>query len=662
MRLYTYEIFMTNIDPSISTPSTESAELASTFQSIFFSGDTAMPVRVPDYQRAFSWEKKQIDLFIRDLDQYQGGDKGYYFGHFIVEEVSEHWDVVDGQQRITTFVLFLRVCRALSGPEAHAVFSMIDRFSTVSYDAAALEAIDQNLVAFLQTIEPSDKPKTPSDKQIIEGLKLSGAFTRSQRRMVLALLRFHHAFQAGTLQRERIGDYIAAIMTAHCSQHLTKDKSVAVNIFEMHNTRGVPLTTLEIIKAMLMKFVYDHRDAADRDVKVTSIQDDFGEIYGMEERLAERSFRGKMTMDQLLALHLRVVDDGTKKTAKEFGAPSATAGADALVNYVESQLRFVDGDKKKAEKPTGEGVAYALNLAHEFKKSVRVVSEILPTWDQEDKLVGDVLILGHKLSCQFFLLICRRLETTEGACDGRINPDSLKLWEKLLFTRDFHGEYYRLKGDRDNFPHLFETCGSDEESIRKKIRHYLKNGFRHPHTNGLQSIVAKHLTDHRESVLDNAFYWWKSKMTYAIYKYEISKDAQIRNVMKGTISVEHVLPQEWQWQWIVDENNVPAKLSDAEKEKWLKDVGSFINGIGNLLLLTPGENSSKGNSHPADKEFNCDGGSYKEHNLNREKWRDPEQWRHLIRARGEEVFDFMLSELIEQPDLPLESPTKESHN
>jgi len=58
--------------------------------------------------------------------------------------------------------------------------------------------------------------------------------------MVLALLRFHQAFQEdkqkGGLEREKIGEYIKAVMTANCSLHLAHEKSVAVNIFEMQNT------------------------------------------------------------------------------------------------------------------------------------------------------------------------------------------------------------------------------------------------------------------------------------------------------------------------------------------------------------------------------------------------------------------------------------------
>jgi len=99
---------------------------------------------------------------------------------------------------------------------------------------------------------------------------------------------------------------------------------------------------------------------------------------------------------------------------------------------------------------------------------------------------------------------------------------------------------------------------------------------------------------------------------------------------------------------VEESSAVPSKLSDAEKEHWLTTVRSYINGAGNLLLITPGENSSAGNRHLADKRYEgCLGGSYAEHDLNRDKRRRPEEWSRRIQERGEKVFDFMLRTLVD---------------
>jgi hypothetical protein len=318
---------------------------------------------------------------------------------------------------------------------------------------------------------------------------------------------------------------------------------------------------------------------------------------------------------------------------------------------VDSRLNFVDREKTTRKEPK-DGVQYALNLAKEFKKSVMIVCKTLPAWDKENSLVGDVVIQDRELSCQFLLIICRCLESGPDKADGRIDKIVLSLWEKLLFTRDFHAEYHG-KSYRDNFPKLFESCAADREQITNVIKNYLADGFRPwDVTKGLQSIVVAYLNGHKETILNNGFHWCRSKMIYAIYKYEKSIGANIREVMKGTISVEHILPQEW--YWIKDEDEELKGLAEDDWDSFHKKIDSCINGIGNLLLITPGENTSVGNKHPANKEYEkyCAGGSYKEHDQNREKWRSSKGWSNLIHARGEEIFKFMLDTLIDGPKAP----------
>jgi len=454
--------------------------------------------------------------------------------------------------------------------------------------------------------------------------------------------------------------YVEVIMNSHCSLHLTHDKSVAVNIFEMHNTRGVPLTTLEVLKAMLMKFVYDN-GGSEAEMNVGLIQEEFGGIYGMEESMSVSSFRGEMTMDQLLRLHLRVVDDGSKETAHEFHFPPMNASSEDLIKYVRSRLRFSDLDKEKKERSPDEGVKYAINLARELKKSVGILSKVLPEWDKEHRLVGDVIILEKDLSCQFFLLVCRLFEKQKSEADGRINETILGNWEKLLFTRDFHGAYHR-KRYTDNFESLFESCIRNAPQLSEVIEEFVKDGFRpRDATKNLQGIVGSFLTDPRntDQILKNAYYWWKHKMIYTIYKYEVSKKADIRDVMKGTISVEHILPQDWKWEWIKGWEQAEAPPKDRQ-DVLLKDIGGYINGLGNLLLLTPGENSSVGNTHPADKNYEryCIADVEGSPHQDRENWRSSEDWEDLIRNRGKDIYNFMLKNLIGIPEQAKE-PSRE---
>ncbi|MCL1463412.1 DUF262 domain-containing protein [Argonema galeatum] len=111
---------------------------------------------VPSYQRAYSWDtpvektdrNTQIDVFLSDLEEYSKSnvDSPYYFGHFLFEAKNQEFYVIDGQQRLTTIVIFfsalfakLKTIKNLSEDEETCYEDIVKRrstirFSTVDYD------------------------------------------------------------------------------------------------------------------------------------------------------------------------------------------------------------------------------------------------------------------------------------------------------------------------------------------------------------------------------------------------------------------------------------------------------------------------------------------------------------------------------------------------
>ena len=67
---------------------------------------------VPYYQMAFAWEEKQLEDFIDDFEN-QDVSREYFFGTILFQERNSQKsfnmiDIVDGQQRITTLVIFMK--------------------------------------------------------------------------------------------------------------------------------------------------------------------------------------------------------------------------------------------------------------------------------------------------------------------------------------------------------------------------------------------------------------------------------------------------------------------------------------------------------------------------------------------------------------------------
>jgi uncharacterized protein with ParB-like and HNH nuclease domain len=74
--------------------------------------------RIPDYQRPFAWDEKNFSELIDDLWTAQR-DQQYFLGTIVLHkrEGINTYDVVDGQQRLTSLLILIAVLRDLIGDE-----------------------------------------------------------------------------------------------------------------------------------------------------------------------------------------------------------------------------------------------------------------------------------------------------------------------------------------------------------------------------------------------------------------------------------------------------------------------------------------------------------------------------------------------------------------
>lgn len=65
---------------------------------------------IPVYQRAYSWETEQWNTFLNDLKEQIRGNNNYYYGNLLLETIKKgiQYEVIDGQQRLTTLTIFFR--------------------------------------------------------------------------------------------------------------------------------------------------------------------------------------------------------------------------------------------------------------------------------------------------------------------------------------------------------------------------------------------------------------------------------------------------------------------------------------------------------------------------------------------------------------------------
>jgi len=231
---------------------------------------------VPPYQRAYSWDtpvettnrNTQTDVFLSDIEEYSESNakSRYYFGHFLFEERNQEFNVIDGQQRLTTIVMFLsalfaklRTIRSLSEQEEVCYEDIVKRrsairFSTVDYD---------NQLFIDYVIE-----QTKSDH--------NGLDTESARRIVRAFDFFTE--QLSSKPEDYLTKLLSIISEATCTTHPVQSESEAIQMFIFQNNRGKRPSNLEIVKAQFMYNVHLYGNG-DKDALVEEIKNRFERIY-----------------------------------------------------------------------------------------------------------------------------------------------------------------------------------------------------------------------------------------------------------------------------------------------------------------------------------------------------------------------------------------------
>lgn len=232
---------------------------AKTIAKIF--GDADSYYRIPDYQRPYSWEDEQIEKLWEDLySAMELGDESYFLGPMILIRTNDgYFEVVDGQQRLTTLTILFCVLRDLYGSD--------------------LEKIDKELASSIQDAVKSlvkGKPRlkliTQShhqinfEQEILNGVKFPIAkLTKKQReeeKYLNSALIFKEKFESlknrGIEEVKKFAEYIlkkAEMITITCSQ-----QTYAIKLFQVLNTRGLDLSSADLIKSHLYSYLNNETD------------------------------------------------------------------------------------------------------------------------------------------------------------------------------------------------------------------------------------------------------------------------------------------------------------------------------------------------------------------------------------------------------------------
>jgi len=211
---------------------------------------------VPDYQREYVWKPDdQVEQFIIDIEnEYQPKAKtqnSYFIGSIIIVDNNGKFDVIDGQQRLTTIILSLCAFRDILKP----IESTLDLIGK-----EYLKSIESLLFSFdLKTKKPTYRLELQYEeskgflKTLIESKQFVDTKTSSVNKMQSAYDKLKNQFQNYyTEDAEDFIEYVSYFLTKiELVIIKSENLSSALKIFETINQRGAGLNAMDLVKNLL---------------------------------------------------------------------------------------------------------------------------------------------------------------------------------------------------------------------------------------------------------------------------------------------------------------------------------------------------------------------------------------------------------------------------
>lgn len=259
--------------------------------------------RIPQYQRAYSWQAKHRNALFDDiLRSYSCGDGQSHFMATIVglrrdkrQILTDEYrviDIVDGQQRITTLVLLYKaIAKALdrSDETQRAIGEEVDKILVKQDDVCPvlLQTNHDSSGSFLTYLQTGEQEEP------------SRVRTLAEKELLLAM---------GECEKF-VGDWQStdkpiASLVGHLKNKLTfilheiDDESLVYTVFEVLNSRGLDVSWFDRLKSMLMAVVFE-TDTGNEQEMINEVHKLWAEIYrtiGLRLGLSTESLRFAATL------------------------------------------------------------------------------------------------------------------------------------------------------------------------------------------------------------------------------------------------------------------------------------------------------------------------------------------------------------------------------
>ncbi|WP_216922992.1 DUF262 domain-containing protein [Synechococcus sp. CCAP 1479/9] len=503
---------------------------------------------VPAYQRPYAWEKNQAQQLVDDLlDAYgDNPDSDYFLGSVVIvkQEGSPKSEIVDGQQRLTSLSILISVIRHLVPEHLNQVRSDIGQillrdFMGVQSKGLVIRKSDQVFFHEMIVVDGGIRrlrelrTSLSSSQQCIKNN--AEVFANRLESMIKATAdkaRFPQEFLKYILHQVRL------VLISD------DDFRSAYRIFSTMNNRGLPLGVSDLLKAILLEQISDseiqhYTEIWEREEgSLTELSPERSEEYDSNRKFFELLFTHIHRINAKQRSSSNLFTDFQKDVLKNSHNPLNETGAKAFINQ-----QLVPCSK-----------AYATILDNSFNARSHSISEA----------INDVM-----------LPLLKRIPNSD--------------WQPpaIMFLSRYRDNEIKAKEFIVRLERVAACSLLLRENVNARARRYkpILEALEESHDEAL-TVASNSITPQdAESVLAaiNRDLYGEAYAQYVMIRLDCAlAEGGLSPCLKSRIiTIEHVLPQ---------------TLTDYWGEDWSVDQhGSWINRIGNLILLSKRKNSQAQN-------------------------------------------------------------------
>ena len=245
---------------------------------------------VPDYQREYVWTDKEVHQLLEDIGEQidAGTTREYFIGTVLVSPTDQknHYEVIDGQQRLTTFFLLLCALKHLfQGEPQRQMISGLISTSYVDGDGEVrtnlkLEPRYESAGEVMaKLVELDADPQTVRASIQASGIASFGSLEN----LVNAYSTLYRYLKDNYDDAPKLKKYWGYLANNVVFIQISTDVSSALKIFETINERGVGLNPMDLLKNLLFTQV--------KQAQFTQLKDEWKKITKPLEKQKEKPLR-----------------------------------------------------------------------------------------------------------------------------------------------------------------------------------------------------------------------------------------------------------------------------------------------------------------------------------------------------------------------------------